>query len=234
MNSIPVAERPRERCLEKGAYALSLRECLALILGSGPRETGCLGLALRILARPGDGLAPQDEERAFFIAMESSGAAALEGIGGLGPAGKAKLLAAFEIGRRYANFRHAPARGAALDLPKLAGQALARVGAAERNEPREWLGFVPLHRSGELGRLCLVERGVRTHVNVDPAELFARLLALRPRGFFLVHNHPSGNLTPSYEDHHLTRNVNDIARGLGLRLMGHWIVAPKGEHWIKA
>lgn len=233
MNTIPLAERPRERCLEKGAYSLSLRECLALILGSGPRDSGCLGLAHKILSRPGDGLGPTDEERAFFVAMENSGTASLEGIGGLGPAGKAKLLAAFEIGRRYANYRQAPARQTPSALPDLADEALAQIGAAPRNEPREWLGFVPVHRSGEVGSLCVVERGVRTHVNVDPAELFARLLALRPKAFFLAHNHPSGNLTPSAEDYHLTRNVDELARALGLKLVGHWIVSPRGEHWLR-
>jgi DNA repair protein RadC len=48
----------------------------------------------------------------------------------------------------------------------------------------------------------------------------------------LVHNHPSGNLRPSAEDLHLTRTVEDLARSLGMRLYGHWIVAPGGEHWL--
>jgi DNA repair protein RadC len=229
----PASERPRERCLENGAQALSLRECLAVILGSGPPGAGSLGLATRILTRPGPGLNRPDEERAFFTAMENSGLSHLVEIPGLGPAGKARLLAAFEIGRRYANYRQTPVRQAPASLDELATQALTRVTPELRNEAREWLGFVCLHRSGELGELCVVERGVRTHVNVDPAELFARLLALRPRGFVLIHNHPSGNVNPSPEDLHLTRNVDDLARSLGMRLLGHWIVSPSGEHWLR-
>jgi DNA repair protein RadC len=232
LSLVPTSERPRERCLEKGAFTLSLRECLAVILGSGPRGTGSLGLASRILARPGDGMTPTDEERAFFGAMENSGTAGLLGIDGLGPAGRARLMAAFELGRRYANFRLAPTRGLPEALADLASEALDCVDSVHRNEPREWLGFVCLLRTGALSGLCVVERGVRTHVNIDPAELFARLLALRPRGFFLVHNHPSGNLSPSREDFHLTRTIDEIASGLGLQLMGHWIVAPRGERWI--
>ncbi len=234
MLQLPAAERPRERCLDQGASALSLRECLALILGSGPPNIGSLGLATRILQKPGTGLTPSDEERALFTALEISGITHLKSIQGLGPAGQARLLAAFELGRRYACLRqrihrYHPSR----TIPELAQDALQRVPPLLRAEPREWLAFVAVHRSGELGELCIVERGVRTHVNVDPAELFARILALRPRAFFLFHNHPSGNLTPSSEDFELTRAVAELGRLLGIKLLGHWIVGPTGENWIE-
>src|SRR4051812_5909277 len=99
---IPPQERPRERCLEKGADCLSLRECLALVLGSGPRSVGCLGLSSRVLGRAGEGLSEDEQERAFFTAMEVAPRAHLEPIAGLGEAGRARLMAAFELGRRYA------------------------------------------------------------------------------------------------------------------------------------
>ena len=56
MLEVPATERPRERCLEKGARSLSIRECLALILNSGPKGKGSLGLSLEILDRPGTGM----------------------------------------------------------------------------------------------------------------------------------------------------------------------------------
>ena len=192
LSDLFVSERPRERCLSQGPKCLSLRECIALILGSGPRGKGCLGLAKEVLHSPGEGLASEDEERAFFTAMEVSGTAHLKGLSGLGAAGQARILAAFELGRRYALYRErTKSQGRSRHkLDVIAKQALERINTDLRNEPQEWLGFVPLYRSGDLGELCLVERGVRTHVNIDPAELFARLLALRPSGFFLFHNHP--------------------------------------------
>jgi DNA repair protein RadC len=91
------------------------------------------------------------------------------------------------------------------------------------------LGFIPYHRDRTLGELCLVEHGARTHVNADATELFARVLALRPKGFFLAHNHPSGDLRPSPSDLELTDQVECLARQLGTPLLGHWIVAPTGE-----
>jgi len=229
----PASERPRERCLQRGAQALSLRECLALILGSGPPGVGCLGIAHRLLNRPGDGLSAPEEERAFFVAMEGSPVALLHEVRGLGTANQAKLLAAFELGRRYALFREAkqaPRKPTSRD--DWATIALGRIPPHLRGESREWLGFIPYYRSGEIGELCVVERGVRTHVNVDPGELFARVLALRPAGLFLVHNHPSGNTAPSESDFELTRDVNQIARQFAIRLLGHWIVASRDQRLI--
>src|SRR3954465_3283717 len=93
---VPSDERPRERCLSHGASCLSLRECLALILGSGPPGSGALGLAGRILELPGTGLDAEESERAFFTALESSAAPHWDvDAAGLGPAGLARLMAAF-------------------------------------------------------------------------------------------------------------------------------------------
>lgn len=232
---IPPFERPRERCLTIGPSCLSLRECLALILGSGPPKKGCLGVASDILQHPGEGLSSEDEETAFFTAMEISGNSYLKNLPSLGSAGRAKILAAFELGRRYAlhrsqKHRERPPRSSTL-LP-ISLQALLRISQKDRSEPQEWFGFIPYHRSGELGGLCLVERGARTHVNVDPTELFARILVLRPRGIILFHNHPSGNVTPSEQDIELTEQVALTAKQFGIQLLGHWIVSPETERSI--
>lgn len=173
-----------------------------------------------------------EQARAFFTAMEVSPIAHLSSICGLGPAHQARLLAAFELGRRYAIFRQKNSGRISLESPTL-DQALKRVSASLRQEPQEWIGFVPRYRGDQpLGELCLVERGVRTHVNFDPVELFARILALRPSGFYLFHNHPSGDLRPSSADYELTERVTQVAQKLGIRLLGHGIVSGDSAQWI--
>jgi DNA repair protein RadC len=243
-------ELPRERCLIHGPRTLSLRECVALVLGTvtlpedpaedaaegSGRLPGGLRLASRLLERPGAGLSEAETQRAFFQAMEISGEAHLAGIPGLGSAGRARLLAAFELGRRYAVHREARLGGRSRAPGALRAsvidRAAARIPAQKRLEAREWLGFVPLHAGQRLGDYCEVERGVRTHVNTDPVELFARVLALRPVAFFLFHNHPSGDPRPSEPDRELTRRVADLGSRLGVRLAGHAIVTSREEHWI--
>ncbi|MGZ3697105.1 MAG: JAB domain-containing protein, partial [Bdellovibrionota bacterium] len=160
-----------------------------------------------------------------------SGPAHLEGIHGLGDANRARILAAFEIARRYSRHRHQPATRTRVGWG-LQNQALQKIPRERRMDAREWLGFVPLYRSGQLGELCVVEHGVRTHVNVDPVEFFARLLALRPQAFYLFHNHPSGTLEPSEPDLDLTRRVKHSAAVLGIRLQGHAIVTAGLDCWI--
>ena len=107
-----------------------------------------------------------------------------------------------------------------------------QVDAGIRLEPREWIGFWAQYRQGHWSALEWVERGVRTHVNFDSGEFFARLLATRPRAFVLVHNHPSGVTRPSWVDYRLTERVGTMARQFGIELKGHWIVGPHSEDWI--
>jgi len=233
---IPMTERPRERCLEQGPGCLSLRECLAILLGSGPRGLGCMGLATQILKQSGDGMSANEEERAFFIAMETYGPSHLRQIRGLGPSGRARLLIAFELAKRYRKHRDLgpsePQSPQNTSVAKICRKSLEKVSPHLRTETREWLGFVPIHRADKIGDLCIIEYGVRTHVNTEPAEIFARILALRPLAFILFHNHPSGNLDPSSPDLDLTTRVRVLAQQLGIELIGHWIVTSQSERWI--
>ena len=236
-------EDPLSRCLQSGASCLSLRECLSLLVGSpyqnpaqidDPQNTN-LDLATQVLNRPGAWSDPAEEARAFFISMEAPGTKFLDEIDALDPCQRTRLLVAFEIARRYSEYRCKKRKKGKVPIVigELTIRCLGRIPERRRLASQEWLGFVPVHRGGQLGRLCEVENGVRTHVNTDPAELFARLLALRPFGFYLVHNHPSGLVEPSRKDMDLTERVGSLGKQLGVQLFGHWIVAPQGEFLIE-
>jgi DNA repair protein RadC len=69
-----------------------------------------------------------------------------------------------------------------------------------------------------------VEKGARTHVNVDMQRLFLQLLLSGAPAFILLHNHPSGNLRASDADGELTGEVSRLARQLGLNCLSHLIV----------
>lgn len=239
MDALNLEERPRERCLQSGAQALSLRECVAVLLGAGIRGKSALALATEVVDRSSAGMQGYEQSCGFFTGLEGQGSEHLQSITGLGTAQRARLLAAFELARRYARFKFEaeplardPRRRSLRLADRLPQQALNAVPARLRHETQEWLGFVPFHRNGKVGEFCLVEKGVRTHVTVDPAELFARILSLRPKGFFLFHNHPSGSLDPSPEDGDLTERVEDLARKLGIIALGHGIVTARSERWI--
>lgn len=218
----PEKERPRERLLSEGPSVLSLRECLAVLLGSGPPQVGCLGLAQQILERM-----PEEQ---LFASIDGAGATVLSDLRGLGPAGRARLLAAFELARRFAAFEKEKKKKArASGIP---GRAIAKIPLELRRASREWLGFVPVYSNGRVGAFCLVELGLRSHVHFDPTELFGRLLPLRSAGFFLFHNHPSGRLRPSRSDRDLTSWVARLSLDLGIQFGGHWIVGADAQEEV--
>lgn len=230
IDRVQIDERPRERLVRAGPAALSLRELVALLLGSGPKGLGCLGVADQLLSRHCQDPARQDE--AFFRVAEAARPDVWLGTPGIGPAGRARLAAAFELGRRYALYRadgasprrarHGPS------VPALIRQCLDRIPSDLRSAPQEWLGFVPVDVGGRAGPFVLVERGTRTHVNVDPAELFAQLLAWRPVLVLLAHNHPCGDLTASEADRTLTALIEETLERIHVGFLGHYVVA--GPH----
>ncbi len=231
-------ERPRERCLRDGPGSLSLRECFALLIGTAPSGTGgAMGVAEVLLSRAfplarDETLNPVHLERAFFEAWAMGPDSLLAGLHGLGEVGRSRILAALELGRRYAVFRMSQQRESQTGpIGMLAQQP--NLDSALRYSEKEWIGFFPVSARGVTGDFCLVERGTRTHVNLDPAEFFQRLLSLRTKAFILAHNHPSGDPRPSACDLDLTFRIRATAEALGIRLLGHWIVVPNGQgSWV--
>lgn len=229
-----LGERPHERCLTQGASCLSLRECVALLIGAGPAENGSLRLAADLLTRLAPDLEGDAQARIFFSSLERLPESYLS-VPGLGDAGRARILASLELARRYADLRAQSKRQAHREGRKELGlpeRALDLIPQAWRSKAREWLAFIAVDSNGKLGAFSLVEQGVRTHVNVDPIELFARVLFHRPQAFFLFHNHPSGDLNPSPQDEDITRRVDEVSRRLGIRLLGHGIITAESERWI--
>jgi DNA repair protein RadC len=237
MKDRPQDERPRERLLRNGGEALTLRELIAVLLGVGPAGQGCLGVASNLLSRLGQ-VDAAAEEAAFFLALEE-GDAALSAVPGLGPAGRARLLAAAELARRYIRARSAPHDGdgdrpSSVRLSDIERRALAKIPRDLALAASEWLGFVPVAVNGSAGSFNLVARGSRSSVAVDVQELFARVLAVRPLAICLFHNHPSGNLQASDHDVTLTRRCAELCDQLGITFLGHWIVTPRSCRRIDA
>jgi DNA repair protein RadC len=224
-------EDPGVRCALHGANTLSLRECLSVILKGGAKPSRGSEIAVQLLGDFEFGMPESEQARALFSSLEMASSSPCPNLGILRQDESVRILAAFELARRYHFYieegksRNKPMR----EESELTRAALGLVGSQWRCLSVEWLGFVPVYPKSRLGGLCVVERGARTHVNASPLELFARILVLRPQAVLLFHNHPSGDLTPSREDVQLTRQVDDLCRKLGIRLLSHWIVSGSEE-----
>ena len=212
----------------KDSDSLTLAECVALVLRS---QT----LSKRIFSRIGVELPETERECALFESLEKNPHSFFENLYGLTKNKKASLIAAFEMGRRYHRFRTSVETSenlTHLSALKAHSLALSRINQALRSDTREWIGFVPVHSTYNIGQFCLVERGSRTFIHFEASELYARLLALRPKAYYLFHNHPSKNLCPSRQDLELTQKLKDISQAIGVPLIDHGIVSYNNCHWI--
>jgi DNA repair protein RadC len=203
------SQRPRERLLEYGAGSLSDAELLAVLIRTGRAGRGAVSLAHSLLTDAGGlaGVARLDLRE--LVARP-----------GLGPAKAATLLAAMELGQRFAKSEMRTAER--LDQPQIAGEFL--VSRLQR-ESREVFGFVSLdgrHRYLAIHELTL---GTRTQAPVDGAELFRLALLDRASGVLLFHNHPSGDLEPSRDDLDLTRRLALGGQLVGVSVHDHLIIA---------
>lgn len=208
------SQRPRERLLDYGAAVLSDAELLAVLIRTGTRGRGAVVDAHSLLADCG-GLAG-------FARLDGR---ELQRRPGLGPAKTASLLAAVELGKRFAKADLQTAER--LDQPQLAGEFLIR---RLHTENREVFGFVSLdsrHRYLGYHELSL---GTRNQAPVDAAELFRLAVLDRAGGLLLFHNHPSGDLEPSRDDLELTRRLVRGGQVVGVSVLDHLIVA--GGRWL--
>jgi DNA repair protein RadC len=207
-------DRPREKLLTLGASSLGVNELLAVLLGSGTRSHSALELANRILDLGGglDGLA-------------RSTPAALARCEGLKAARAARILAAFELGRRALSPPLSPKPQ--FHLPEDAARfLLPRYGT----KPLEEFGIAVLDTRNRLKRIEVVSTGSLNGSLVHPREVFREATMLRAAAIIAFHNHPSGDPAPSREDRDLTQRLAKAGKILGIELLDHVIVA-FGRYW---
>ncbi len=205
-------DQPRERLIAQGAAALSDAEVLALLFRTGSRGRDGLALAREVLAVSG-GLAALDR------------AAGLEfrRFPGIGPAKSASLQAAFELGRRVAGRSlrpGAPVRGPA--------DVAAHFRPHLRRELQESFFVVLLDGRHRMISEHLISRGTLTASLVHPREVFRPALREAAAAVILLHNHPSGDPSPSQEDREVTLRLSRAGELMGIPVLDHVVVAESG------
>ncbi len=208
VRELPIEERPRERLVARGAAGLSSAELIGLLWSSGSRGSAVSAMAEDALIRC-DGIA----------GLASATPRELERVPGVGPARAAQLTAAFELGRR-----------AVVDWPSgrwtirgprdLAARLLADLGHLQREELRVVLLDT---RNGVLA-MPTVYRGNVSAALVRIAELFRDAVRLHASRLILVHNHPSGDPTPSPDDLHMTAEAVAAGRLLDIAVLDHLVI----------
>lgn len=203
---------PRERLRAAGPTGLADDELIALLLRSGQR-----GREVRALA---SGLLRQDEGLA---ALARASAAELATTPGVGPAKAASIVAAFELGRRVAARQLHP--GAPVRSPADVDRHFHERLRGERQEQFLLLLLDGRHR---LIREVSVSVGTLTASLVHPRDVFRPALRDSAASVVLVHNHPSGDPTPSLEDRAITFRLARAGSLLGIPVVDHIVIAETG------
>jgi DNA repair protein RadC len=214
IRELPADERPRERLALRGAGGLSAAELIALLWGSGSRGRSAIDLASDALAR---------HEGLTGLARAADGE--LEALPGVGAAKAAQLTAAFELGRRL--MADWPAGRWTIRSPRdVADRLILQMGRLEREELR----VVLLNTKNVVLRISTVYQGNVSSSLVRVGELFRDAVRLNATNVIVVHNHPSGDPTPSPDDLHLTAEALAAGRLLDIDVLDHLVIGH--DAWV--
>jgi len=204
-------ERPNERLARAGIEALSDVELLALLLRTGHRGASALDLARRLCARY-----PRVADLATATPDEIAGRA------GIGRAHAAAICAAIALGRRADT--HDLERG-----DRIGGSAdvFRHFHARLAGLRQERFHVVMLDGKGRVMRDLRVSEGTLTASLVHPREVFRAAIREAAASVILVHNHPSGDPTPSPEDVTLTTRLRAAGDLVGIKVIDHVVI---GHH----
>ena len=208
LDALPSPERPRERLYDRGPDALADAELLALQLGSGRRGHTALDVAREVLAAYGS--------LTEVAAREPAELASLKGVG---PAKAARLASAFELTRRLRARR--PGARVQLSTP---AEAYAAFAPLMEDLKHEVFRVALLDAQNRLLRDRVISAGTLSASLVHPREVFKPAIVESAAALILLHNHPSGDPTPSREDIRLTRQLAECARLLDLSIHDHVII----------
>ena len=205
-------DRPREKLLLKGTSALSDAELIAILIGSGTQRLSAVELSKVILQQVNNNL----NDLAKLNVKD------LMKLKGIGVAKAVTIIAALELGRRRKDQDQ-------LEKPLLnsSNSAFEIIKGDLMDLPHEEFWVLLMNRAQRLIKKKRVSEGGVSGTVADPKIIFKLALEELASGVIVVHNHPSGNLTASQSDIHLTKKLREAGKVLDISLHDHLIVCGK-------
>ena len=207
--NIPDSEKPRERLYEYGCEYLSNEELLAIILRTGSKNMNVKELSLKVLAEIGN-----------IKKFKDIGINSLMLINGIGKVKAIEIKAALEFGRRvYMNEYHLNNiyLNNSVSIYKYFSNIL-------NNKKQEYFYSVYVDTKGKfIDKKCLFIGTINSSI-VHPREIFKEAYLVSANGLICVHNHPSGDSSPSKEDIIITKKIKEISIIHGINFIDHIII----------
>ncbi len=205
-------DRPREKLLNHGTQSLSDAELLAILLGSGTRNSTAVDLARQILDSSGNNLHQ----------LGKAGISELKQIKGIGSAKALMLMAVFELGRRRSqtDTTEKTKITSSKDVFNLFHPILGDL-------PHEEFWILILNRSNQVIDKVRISQGGISGTVIDTRLILRNAIEKLASGLVLCHNHPSGNTQPSEPDKKITEKIQSAANFMEINLLDHIIIADK-------
>ncbi|MEK9565966.1 MAG: DNA repair protein RadC [Flavobacteriaceae bacterium] len=208
-----VSDRPREKLRLHGASYLSNAELIAILIGSGSAKENAVDLMKRVLKRvqndlPKLGKMPLEH----FVKFN-----------GIGMVKAIKIKAALELSKQVAQHSSYPA-----PVLTYSNRVYEQIGAELSTLDHEEFWVLYLNQSSSLIEKFRLSQGGITQTVVDIRLALKRAFEVGATSLILVHNHPSGNVSPSTEDRALTQKFKKAAHLVDLKILDHLIVSEKG------
>lgn len=209
IHDLPVSERPRERLQRYGVEALSAQEILSLILGRGISGESVTVTAQRLLSRFGNikGIANASLEE-------------LAQVKGIGPAKASQIKASFELANRLEGYAEPDKK----KLVKTPEEVVSFVKGKLKDKKKEHFQVLLLDTRSKLIKISEVSVGSLDTSIVHPREVFKEAISASAASVIFVHNHPSGDPSPSEDDIKLTERLCQAGEVIGIDVLDHIII----------
>ena len=211
MKEMPEGDRPYEKLERLGARAMSDAELLSVIIRNGTKQESALQLGQRIMSLAG--------ERGLMMLQEHSLEELME-IQGIGRVKALQIKASLELGNRTIDrARNTPRRQ--IKTPE---DARSMLEEQLRSCPREELHMIMLDIRNRVIRTIRLSEGGLSSAVIQPRDLFREAVKANAASIILVHNHPSGDPTPSLADLKATEKLIQMSKYVDMIILDHIII----------
>ena len=213
MKELPISERPYEKLIMNGAESLSNSELLAIIIKTGTKDYTALDLANNILKLN------DNKEKDDLSFLQDVSISEFMQIKGIGQVKAIQLLAVCELVKRInkpINKQNIKIKDAK-DVAKLLINEL-------KYEKREVVKLILLNGKNIILKIKNISYGGSNFAMIEPKEILVEAIKLQAPKIILVHNHPSGDVTPSKADFSITDRIYEAAQILGIEFLDHIII----------
>jgi len=219
VHDLPFSERPRERLLKHGVAALSQQELIALVLGSGTKGKSVMITAQMLLSE--------------FQTIQKLAAASIEEmtkVKGIGIAKATQIKAALELSKRL---EEQSDQGLKIAV-KSPEDVIKAVKNKVKGKKKEHFFVLSLDTRNHLIESEEVSKGNLDSSIVHPREVFQKAISNSAASVIFVHNHPSGDPTPSNDDIQLTKRLIKVGELIGIEVLDHIVVCDNAHLSMKA